>query len=314
MTGHELDLAALAPLTPEQVHCLIVAADRYPVGEVDRDANIATAVTTRCPTAPALAPTDVATHLVTLAAGMTTPFHKYSLFAQVFPDRWFTFMNDGWRPPESLAVVEAFGASAQRLYERVVAGHSLVDRDVLEIGCGRGGGAAWIARTQAPRTVVGSDGTNSNVLFCRSAHAAPGLSFEHALAERLPFADASFDAVVNVESCKYYRPFGAFADGVHRVLRPGGALAVAYFGPPEIVDRIADRIAWTGLLQRDREDLTEGVRAALAASRRDLATALADQVTVRERAHYLDFFSAVYATTALEPGRSRYVRFVFRKP
>lgn len=314
MIRHELDLATLAPLTPEQLYCLIVAADRCTAGTGDRDAWIAREVTTRCPSAPALDPTAVATHLATVTAAMTTPFHKYSLFAQVFPDRWFTFMNYGWRDPHTLGVVEPFGASAQRLYERVVADHPLVDRDVLEVGCGRGGGASWIARTKAPRSVVGTDGTCSNVLLCRSAHAVPRLTFEHALAERLPFADGSFDAVINVESCKYYRPFGAFADGVHRVLRPGGGLHVAYFGPPEIVDRIAARIAATGLVQEEHEDLTEGVRAALDASRRDLATSLADQVTVRERAHYLDFFAAVYATTELEPGRSRYVRFVFRKP
>ena len=41
-------------------------------------------------------------------------------------------------------------------------------------------------------------------------------------AEKLPFADQSFDAVINVEASHCYPRFPRFLDEVARVLRPGG--------------------------------------------------------------------------------------------
>jgi ubiquinone/menaquinone biosynthesis C-methylase UbiE len=41
-------------------------------------------------------------------------------------------------------------------------------------------------------------------------------------AQRLPFADASFDVVLNVEASHCYPDFPGFLDEVARVLKPGG--------------------------------------------------------------------------------------------
>ncbi len=44
----------------------------------------------------------------------------------------------------------------------------------------------------------------------------------HGNAENLPFADQSFDAVINVEASSHYPQFPRFLSEVERVLRPGG--------------------------------------------------------------------------------------------
>ena len=51
----------------------------------------------------------------------------------------------------------------------------------------------------------------------------------HGNAESLPFADESFDAVINVEASHGYPDFPRFLAEVARVLRPGGHFLYADF-------------------------------------------------------------------------------------
>ncbi len=106
---------------------------------------------------------------------------------------------------------------------------SLAGLDVLEVGCGRGGGSAWIARTQDVRSMTGVDLAGSAIALCRRTHRVPDLRFERADAERLPFPNEAFHAVINVESCHHYPSLPRFLYEVERVLRPGGALCVATY-------------------------------------------------------------------------------------
>ena len=59
----------------------------------------------------------------------------------------------------------------------------------------------------------------------------PGLDFVCGNAENLPFADQSFDAVINIEASAYYPQFPRFLAEVARVLRPGGHFLYADVRP-----------------------------------------------------------------------------------
>ncbi|MGH8326438.1 MAG: class I SAM-dependent methyltransferase, partial [Steroidobacteraceae bacterium] len=62
----------------------------------------------------------------------------------------------------------------------------------------------------------------AGVDFCRKRHNLPGLDFVQGNAENLPFANQSFDAVINIEASLNYPRFPRFLAEVARVLRPGG--------------------------------------------------------------------------------------------
>jgi ubiquinone/menaquinone biosynthesis C-methylase UbiE len=64
----------------------------------------------------------------------------------------------------------------------------------------------------------------------------PGIEVHDGTAERLPFPDASFDAVTVAQAFHWFRPEEALAE-IHRVLRPGGALVLVW----NTRDR---RVAW----------------------------------------------------------------------
>ena len=116
-----------------------------------------------------------------------------------------------------------------QLYAHVISDADLRDKDVLEVSCGHGGGASWIARTMRPASYVGLDLNPAGIRFCSDRHRVEGLSFVRGDAGKLPFPDASLDAVINVEASHCYPDFPAYLAEVHRVLRPGGQFLYADF-------------------------------------------------------------------------------------
>jgi len=83
--------------------------------------------------------------------------------------------------------------------------------EVLELGSGRGGGAAHVARHFRPRRFVALDVSVEATALARRLHDADsGVEFVHGDAENLPFAKASFDVVINVESAHCYGSIDRF--------------------------------------------------------------------------------------------------------
>lgn len=107
------------------------------------------------------------------------------------------------------------------------ASEGLAGKRVLEVGCGRGGGASYLTRTLSPASYVALDLNTTGIEFCRRRHHIPGLEFVEGNAEDLPFPGESFDAVINVESSHCYPHFDRFLNEVRRVLRPGGMFLYA---------------------------------------------------------------------------------------
>lgn len=116
-----------------------------------------------------------------------------------------------------------------QLYHHVASQVDLRGKEVLEVSCGHGGGASWITRTMQPASYTALDLNPTGVRFCQQRHAVPGLKFLHGDAQKLPFADASFDAVINIEASHCYPDFPRFLSEVARVLRPGGHFLYADF-------------------------------------------------------------------------------------
>jgi SAM-dependent methyltransferase len=134
-------------------------------------------------------------------------------------------------PPVGLQLDPADEANRAciQLYHHVASQVNLRGKEVLEVSCGHGGGASWITRTMQPAGYIGIDLNPSGVRFCQERHRDPGLCFLQGDAQDLPFSDASFDAVINVEASHCYPDFAGFLAQVARVLRPGGHFLYADF-------------------------------------------------------------------------------------
>ncbi len=182
-------------------------------------------------------------------------------------DERITMMNYGFdddRLKLAFPGVSADEIYCYQLYHYTATGGltlSLSGLHVLEVGCGRGGGCAYMAQHLGARTVVGCDISRVHMRFCRRAHRhVPNLEFRTADAQELPFAPASFDVVVNVESSHCYSDAGTFFSEVKRVLVEGGYFLFADLRIPHVgsVD-VHDRVLESGLTVVFREDITSQV-------------------------------------------------------
>ncbi len=204
-----------------------------------------------------------------------------------------------------------------QLYHRVASAADLAGRDVLEVGSGRGGGASFLARYHRPARMTGVDFSAQAVALCRRRHAAvPHLEFVVGDAEHLPFADASFDAVINVESSHCYGHVDRFFAGAARVLRPGGWFLYADFRAAEDVPAwhaaLAAQPGWSRVAH---EDITAAVAEAMQADDARKRRLIGEFIPPRLR-HVFGEFAGLVGGQMYEGFRARkilYHRFAFRK-
>ena len=102
---------------------------------------------------------------------------------------------------------------------------------VLDVATGTGNIALPLARRGA--VVTGLDLAPNLLVQARERAAAEGLSiaFDEGDAEQLPYADGSFDAVVSMFGAMFAPRPERVAAELARVLKPGGALAMANWNP-----------------------------------------------------------------------------------
>ena len=116
-----------------------------------------------------------------------------------------------------------------QLYHHIASCVNLQGLDLLEIGCGRGGGLSYIERHFRPGSKTGIDLNPEAIRFCRANNPTGSVAFEVMDSQKLEFPDESFDVVINVESSHRYPDFLQFAREVYRVLKPGGYCLFADF-------------------------------------------------------------------------------------
>ena len=241
-------------------------------------------------------------------------------------------MNYGYASLDGDAVPGAAGGGADRyglqLYAAVAGAANLTGQDVLEVGCGRGGGAAFVFERFGPRSVTGLDLAHRAIDGCRRRYGRAGLTFVAGDAEQLPFADDAFDVVLSVESSHCYADPSRFWREAHRVLRPGGRLLLAdarhaHLSPDsesalfsrDDVAGLQGQLAAAGFRTVEEQDITANVVRALELDTPARRQRIERRVPRFLRPHVLTFAaiegSPMYS--AFAGGDLRYMRFVLER-
>jgi SAM-dependent methyltransferase len=144
---------------------------------------------------------------------------------------------------EKCFVPAIFGQWAPQVAD---AGRVSSNDQVLDVGCGTGVLArAAAARVAAPNQVIGLDVNEGMLTVARRIE--PQIDWRHGDAANLPFADDTYDVVMSQFSLMYFSDRIAALKEMVRVLKPGGRLVVAVWGPYEratsyvILTEIAER-------------------------------------------------------------------------
>ncbi len=191
--------------------------------------------------------------------------------------RGVRFMNWGhWPLPDDFIHDPAWAAEATQaaMYHLVLTEGAALLRGpparLLEVACGRGGGA-MVAQALLPDTrLTLLDLQPDAVLAAREVTDAARAEHLVASGTELPFGQARFDMVITVEALMNLGR-RAFMAECARVLRPGGVLSVCGFHDcpgEELPPHLVGDAAFAGLAFHDCRDITPAV---LAASHHDQA-------------------------------------------
>jgi ubiquinone/menaquinone biosynthesis C-methylase UbiE len=187
----------------------------------------------------------------------------YRLQTRMFGNGDVVFLNIGYEEDPPMAVPLADSDEPNRfyiqLYHRTATQADLRGKRVLEVGCGHGGGASYLKRTLRPDSYTGLDLNRGAIAFCRRRHSLPNVDFVHGDAEKLPFPDRSFDAVINVESSAAYPHFSRFLAEVARVLRPGGHFLYTDLRPRRNIAEWEAALACAPMRMLSQEDINAQV-------------------------------------------------------
>ncbi len=129
----------------------------------------------------------------------------------------------------SFGISDALAHTAQRLNPKP-------DQEILDVATGTGWTARNVARSGARVTAVDFSSDLLAAAEDLSSHLRPPITFRHAYAESLPFADAQFDGVVSTFGVMFAANQEQAARELARVCRPGGRLALATWAPEGSVE------------------------------------------------------------------------------
>jgi len=199
--------------------------------------------------------------------------------------------------------------SAQ-LYDLVAGGVEIKDKDILEVGCGRGGGLSFVNRYYSPKTVTGIDLNSKAIQFCSKYYPKENSTFIQANAQELPLKDNMYDVVLNVESSHRYLRMDLFLNEVKRVLKSGGYLSFTDFREKRDIDKLHNLIVDAGFKIEKQEDITENVVEAL-----KLATPSREELVHKLAPKFLHSlaknFAATEGTETYNRFKNRYYEYVF---
>jgi ubiquinone/menaquinone biosynthesis C-methylase UbiE len=148
------------------------------------------------------------------------------------PEAVRAFERDGWN--RAASAYETAFATATRQFIPALLDAAGTGTDLLDVACGPG----FVTRAAADRgsRVTGLDFSPAMLAVAHTRH--PGLRFDHGDAEALPYADATFSAVVSNFGIHHVpRPAMALREA-HRVLRLNGRFALSFWAAN------TENIAW----------------------------------------------------------------------
>lgn len=147
---------------------------------------------------------------------------------KLFPERNQGCINFGYWKDITLPLTRKKRIeSQQRLYFKLFDRFDSDCTTVLEVGCGRGHGVAWLA--EKGYEAFGIDILPSQIEKSKATH--PLLSSHYCLgkAEQIPFNDSSFDCICSLEAAQHFTSFQKFCQESFRVLKYNGKLIISTY-------------------------------------------------------------------------------------
>lgn len=176
------------------------------------------------------------------------------------------FMNFGYSNNDEKIELEEEDEKnrySAQLYNFIATGVDIEGKNILEIGCGRGGGLSYINRYLSPKSVTGIDLNKKAIKFCKNHYREKNNTFLQANAQSLPLFTNYYDVVINIESSHRYTQPELFFNEVFRVLKPAGHFLFADFRDDKELEELKLQLKNSKFQLEKRQDITSNVVEAL---------------------------------------------------
>ena len=243
----------------------------------------------------------------------------YQRLARAHKRADFRFMNYGYIDDKKLELLKEDEPNRLfiQLYNMNIRDIDLKGKEIAEIGCGRGGGASWIAKTYNPKKLVAFDFSKDAIELASNWYSSQNnLFFKFGNAEDLPLEDNSKDVIYNVESSHCYGNVEAFVKEVHRSLRSGGNFCWTDFRDKETMEKLHDIFLDTGFEIVSKRDITKEVLDALDDINDSKVKGINESVPMGMKKSF-ETFAGVQGTPvyeAFKTGNLHYHRYLMVKP
>lgn len=150
------------------------------------------------------------------------PNSVYDKINSLFQSNDISFMNHGYYPPHNFIKKQNINFKNQAsLYLSLFDNLDVNNKNILEIGCGRGGGIQTLSEFFNFKKIYACDLNKKNIEYCIKNNKNK-INFQVSNAENLNYKNNMFDIVVNVESSHCYQNPELFFSEVKRVLKTNG--------------------------------------------------------------------------------------------
>lgn len=131
------------------------------------------------------------------------------------------FMNFGYWDEHTIDQKKA----CENLVEQLLSMIPHTSGTILDVACGKGASTAYLMRYYPPEMITGVNISEKQLQIARDN--APGCVFRLMDATDLDFPDGSFDNIICLEAAFHFDTREKFLKEAHRVLKPGGTLALS---------------------------------------------------------------------------------------
>lgn len=147
---------------------------------------------------------------------------------KLFPTKKQGCINFGyWKDIKKPLTIKKRIESQKRLYFEIFNRFEPNCETVLEVGCGRGHGVAWLREKEYE--AFGIDILPSQIEKSKTAYPNLTSYFQVGEAEKIPFEDRTFDCIYSLEAAQHFASFKEFCKESYRVLKKDGKLIISTY-------------------------------------------------------------------------------------
>ncbi len=242
-------------------------------------------------------------------------FDSLAIIVKTVSESSADFMNYGYIDTAECEIKD-IEETPRNMYRYIATNNNqerLYNKNLLEIGCGKGVGGLFLKKETKLENYVGIDLSDEHIKIAKEKFNFNNSTFLQGDAENLPIGEEIFDYVLNIESSHQYPTVDKFYKEVKRVLKEDGKFMYADFFDDNEVEKCEEAALNAGLKMQYKNHITENVRWALEKTNKIKIEKIESQIPKRFHPFIKEWAGTVDSPLykMLKEGKRHYIHYVY---